>query len=267
MTAIPMRTLVATDLTKAATCDDSWRRLSRVASVAETGPWTTPAGYRFAEGSIAAAGTDLHILVVSPGEMGACVTAESAAARGPVRLATPEGELAIELDRGRARLAIEPSAWSACTAPVLLAISIGWRLAEIERRLVELSEWSGEQLGPGRTRWLGGSSGKELDRRHREIKALVLDLPCCEGALDDAGAFFGSRDERRLFRRLVRRLGLDRWRTRVDERVEIVEAVVDSLVDGRRHRQGLRYAVILESLILAALVADIAIHLVSTPFE
>ncbi len=267
MTATPVRTLVATDLAKAATRDDSWRRLCRVASVAETGPWTTSAGHQFAEGSIAAASMDLHVLVVSPGEMGPCVGAETAAARGPVRLATPEGELVIELDRDRARLRIEPSAWSACAAPVLLAISIGWRLAEIERRLDELSEWSRGQLGRGGELLLGGSSGKALDRCHREIKALILDLPCCEGALDDPGGFFGSRDERRLFRRLVRRLGLDGWRTRVDERVEIVEAAVDSLVDGHRHRQGLRYAAVFECLILAALLADIAIHLLSSPFE
>ena len=58
-----------------------------------------------------------------------------------------------------------------------------------------------------------------------------------------------------------------RRRARLDERAEIIEAAVDSLAFAHRYREGLRFAIALESLILLALLADIGIHLGSTCFE
>jgi hypothetical protein len=70
-----------------------------------------------------------------------------------------------------------------------------------------------------------------------------------------------SSDQTRLYRRLARRLELAAWRTRLDERIEILEAALGALVDEQRHGQLLRWEIALESLILLALLADIGIHL------
>ena len=91
----------------------------------------------------------------------------------------------------------------------------------------------------------------------------MIDLPCFEGPLLDPQGYFATRRAARLFKTLVNRLELERWQTVIDERIEIIEATFDALADERRHLDSLTWEIVLEVLILAALVGDIAINVVS----
>jgi len=92
----------------------------------------------------------------------------------------------------------------------------------------------------------------------------VIDLPTFAGPLIDPCGYFSSRRSATIDRALVRRLELDGWWALIDERIEIVEATLEALVDEERHGVALACEVVLEVLILLALVADIAINLAST---
>src|SRR5262249_55821089 len=147
----------------------------------------------------------------------------------------------------------------------LVAISIVWRFGAIDRDLDDLSAWTRDRLrvADGRT----ARTRRALLQRHRDLQALIVDLPSWEGSLDHPSGYFASRNETRLYRRLARQLQLGAWRTRIDERIEILEGAVASLVDDQRHRQLLSWELTLESLILLALVGDIGVHIALTLLE
>jgi hypothetical protein len=278
MTFGTMRTLLATDLARAEARDDSWQQ-SRVACQSRpSGEWVTSVGYAFAERSIPPAVDALHVIILALDQMRTLPEDDCGASpfgcdtqtrtRRRFTLETPQGAIVVEVGRSRARVGIEKSRWIACAAPILLAISMCWRFDEIERNLDELTAWTRRQLqGQGRDGRLPRIHGRELDHRRRALQTLVVDLPCFEGSLDDPGGYFLSRDETGLYRRLARRLELAAWRTRLDERIEIVEAAVAALVDEHRHRQLLHWEMAVESLILLALLSDIGIHLALTLLE
>ena len=85
----------------------------------------------------------------------------------------------------------------------------------------------------------------------------MLDLPCFEGPLIDPRGYFASFRAAKLFQALVKRLELDSWRALIDERIEIVEATLEALVEEQRHNDALTCEIGLEVLIFLALLADI----------
>jgi hypothetical protein len=253
MTSDTMRTLVATDLASSNAHDVSWYQSRTGCQTLKPGQWITSVGYRFAEQATAPEADALHVVIRAPERKPSAPSCDPGTCRR-LTLATAGGEIALEVGPSRAGVGIEAAQWTACAAPILLAISVCWRFEEIDRTLDEFAAWT-------RTRLQGGRGGRELDQRFRALHALIVDLPCFEGALDDPSAYFASAGEVRLFRRLARRLQLAAWRARLDERIEILEAAVAALVDEHRHRQLLDWEIALELLILVALVADIGIHL------
>jgi hypothetical protein len=259
MTQSTMRTLVATDLARAKTVDASWLQSRMGCQSVRLGEWVTSVGYAFAERAAPPESDTLHVIIAAPDEKPSPPGCDRRACR-QLTLETPEGQIVIEVGRSRARVGIETSQWIASAGPILLAISVCWRFEEIERSLDELTTWTRSQL-QGSERRPTGNRRRELDERFRALHALIVDLPCFEGSLDDPGGYFPSSAETRLYRRLARRLRLAAWRARLDERIEILESAVDGLVDTQRHRQLLRWEIALESLILLALVTDIGIHL------
>ncbi len=65
-----------------------------------------------------------------------------------------------------------------------------------------------------------------------------------------------------LYRVLAARLGLNRWRREIDERIEVVEAIFDSLVESLNHYQSLAFQIALELVIVAVLLLDAGLFLV-----
>jgi hypothetical protein len=216
-----------------------------------SGEWVTSVGYAFAERAAPPESDAPHVIIVAPDQKPSVPRCDSRACRR-LTLETPEGAIVVEVGRSGARVGIETAQWIACTGPNLLAISVCWRFEEIERSLDELTAWTRTQLHGRDRRWTGNRR-RELDERFRALHALIVDLPCFEGSLDDPSGYFPSSAETRLYRRLVRRLRLAAWRARLDERIEILESAVDALVEAQRHRQLLHREIALESLILVAL--------------
>jgi hypothetical protein len=253
-----MRILLATDLAQAGTHDDAWHQ-SRVGCRAlPSGEWVTSVGYAFAERPTPPAIDTLHVALLTPEP--ARNRPEAARAGRQLSLALSEGEVLVEIGQRRAVVGIDTAQWDACAAPILLAISVCWRFDAIEQTLDELTAWTRGQLRgtPGRT---AGARSSALAHRARTLHALVVDLPCFEGSLDDPSGYFPSDSEARLYRRLARRLQLGARRARLDERVEILEGTFGALVDEHRHRQLLWWEIAVESLILLALLGDIGMHL------
>jgi hypothetical protein len=253
MTSDTMRTLVATDLARADARDATWYQSRTGCQSVESGQWITSVGYRFAEQAAPPAADALHVVIRAPDRKSSAPPCDSQTCRR-LTLATAGGEIAVEVGPSRAGVGIEAAHWTACAAPILVAISVCWRFEEIDRTLDEFAAWT-------RSRLHGGQGSRELGPRFRALHALIVDLPCFEGVLDDPSAYFASVDEVRLFRRLARRLQLAAWRARLDERIEILEAAGAALVDERRHWQLLNWEIALELLILVALLTDIGIHL------
>jgi hypothetical protein len=259
MTSGTMRTLVATDLARAGSSDDSWHRSQIGCQCLASGEWVTSAGYAFAERATSPPESDTLKVLILPQDQVRNRPEDTQNARR-LSVTISQGETIVEVGRGRALVGIESAQWAVCAAPILLAISVSWRFYEMERNLDELSAWARSRLQTGEGR-LTGSRASELTHRFRALHALIVDLPSFEGSLDDPSRYFASSDQTRLYRRLARRLELAAWRTRLDEQIEILEAALGALVDEQRHRQLLRWEIALESLILLALLGDIGIHL------
>ncbi len=211
----------------------------------------------------------------------------------------PTLTIVLEIDSNAARVDVDADTWSNVGGTVLFAVAQYWRFGAIDRRLGELSAWARDDVAktggipsvirPGRSR--------ELRARRRMLQSLILDLPDFEGALTNprghlkrAGEMIGgpltpalspkgasgngggtrtpalTREawgltrRVRLYRRLSASLGLDRWRCEIDERVEVVEAVFDSLTESLDHFQSLAFQIALELIIVAVLLLDVALY-------
>jgi hypothetical protein len=254
-----MPTLLATDLARDGDRNASWYQSRAGCQSLPSGEWVTSVGYAFAERAAPPEDDALHVVILASDQGSSPLDFDRRSCRR-LTLATPRGEIAVEVGSGRARVTIETSQWIACAGPLLLAISVCWRFAELERDLDEFAAWSRKQLHGGDGR-VPRNRGRELDHRFRALHALIIDLPCFEGSLDDPRAYFSSSDETRLYRRLAQRLHLAAWRARLDERIELLESAIATLIDERRHRQMLCWEIALESLLLLALLTDIGITL------
>jgi uncharacterized Rmd1/YagE family protein len=102
---------------------------------------------------------------------------------------------------------------------------------------------------------------RELHSHRRKLEALILDLPDFEVLLTNPRAGLAPGRPIRLYRALARQLSLDRRRRAIDERIEVIEAVLDSLADSLNHLQALAFQIALELAIVALLLLDVGLYL------
>jgi hypothetical protein len=279
-------TLAATDLSQSEANAPLWRTLRTAARVSSesypglrAGGLATAAGFGFTESTQQLDAAERRVVVgpdlldlpakQSPGGIPdpgqrhmprVFLSGSSGRSRDPAP--APDGGLKLAIGPDRACVGVDPSAWSSVAEPVLLAVSLCWRFSAIAERLDQLVSWSRIACRRSGTSWSQGRLRRSELAAHRcVLNSLVLDLPCFEGPLIDPRGYFASSRAARLFQALVKRLELDSWRALIDERVEIVEATLEALVEEQRHRDALTFEVALEVLILLALLADITINL------
>jgi hypothetical protein len=176
--------------------------------------------------------------------------------------------LLIEIDANVARIKIDAGAWASVGETVLFAVAQYWRLAAIDRTLDELSDWARDDLenNNGFTKVISRRRATELRARRRVLEKLILDLPEYEGSLTNPRRHFPSVLAVALYRRLCAQLGLHRRRREIDERVEVVESIFDSLTDSLNHFQSLAFQIVLELAIVALLLLDVGLYFVDAFF-
>jgi len=170
--------------------------------------------------------------------------------------------LTLEIDANTAHVEVDAGTWSSVSETVLLVVAQFWRFQAIDRALDELTKWArgdlenGDLLSQIRRR-----RTRELHERRRQLQTLILDLPGFERLLTNPRAHLARGRPVRSYRALAAQLGLERWRRAIDERVEVVEAVFDALADSLHHLQGMVSQIVLELVIVAVLVLDVALYL------
>jgi hypothetical protein len=169
----------------------------------------------------------------------------------------------LEIDSNVARVGVDAATWPSASDAVLLVVAQFWRFGQIDRTLNELSDWARQDLGrtTGFKAMIGRRRARELRARRRLLQELILDLPDFEGALTNPRGHLPAGVPVRLYRALVSRLGIDRWRREIDERVEVVEATFDSLAESLDHHQSLAIQIVLELVIVAVLLLDAGLFL------
>jgi hypothetical protein len=185
-------------------------------------------------------------------------------AAGPGRAAesSSSGPLILEIDSRTARIGVEAGAWSSGTEAVLIVVAQFWRFLAIDHLLDELTDWARADLNNtnGELRSLiHWRRSRALRARQRLLQALILDLPDFEGVLTNPRGYLATGRAVRLFRSLAAQLGLDRRRRVIDERIEVVEAVFDSLTESLNHYQALASQIVLELVIVAVLLLDVGL--------
>ena len=230
MTAIhpTILTLVAIDLAGSEEYDRLWRTLKTAIRVPrEFFPGlpvvglTTAVGYWFSETEERREADGLRVDTLPPGQPAARTevampTSALDHRRFPKVILSAKSTrglspgltngLTLEIDHNRAIVGVDPSEWPSVATPVLLAISVCWRLIQVVHQLDELTEWARATCErPGRL--LGRPTllhrRRELGNRLLAMRRLVIDLPCYEGPLIDPGGYFSSRPSARLYRALT----------------------------------------------------------------
>jgi hypothetical protein len=170
--------------------------------------------------------------------------------------------LYLEIDANTARVEVDAEVWSSVSETVLLVVAQFWRFHAIDRALDELTEWAHGDLENGELLSLiRRRRTRELHERRRKLQALILDLPDFERLLTNPRAHLARGRPVRIYRALSAQLGLGRWRRAIDERVEVVEAVFDSLAESLNHLQGMVSQIVLELVIVAVLLLDVGLYL------
>jgi hypothetical protein len=172
----------------------------------------------------------------------------------------------LEVNSKLARVGVDAATWPSASDAVLLVITQFWRFQEIDRTLDELSDWARQDLERVTSfrGMIGRRRARELRARRRLLQELILDLPDFEGALTNPRGYLPAGRPVRLYHTLVSRLGLDRWRREIDERVEVVEATFDSLAESLDHHQALAFQIVLELVIVAVLLLDAGLFVLET---
>jgi len=282
-----MHTLYALDLTDIPGADYLWRRGQRlVAGAAVNRPgipgsgFASPLGFWFAAAE--SWGTVIPPLRVEIfdrdkedkwDELGLGTSSGLARAQHSCRVqfrrmavqARPAGSstpLLLEIDATTARIGIDPDSWSSVSETVLIVIAQFWRFLAIGRFLDELTDWARRDLKKdGFIDLIRRCCSRELRVHQRELQSLILDLPDFELLLTDPHAGLSPGRPVRLYRALAGRVGLSHHRRAIDERVEVVEAVLDSLADSRNHLQALAIQIVLELAIVTVLLLDVGLYL------
>jgi hypothetical protein len=284
-----MQTLYALDLTELPGSETLWkprqgsagRHATKLPELPCEG-FASPLGFWFAAAeSWPKSGAPLRVEIVDPGELksaqhtGDGPLCESAgtcrryraqvvlgAGRGRAVSSSSSRRLILEIDSNTARIGVDADAWSSVAEPVLIVIAQFWRFLAMDRLLDELADWARADLQDGGF-WslIRPGRSRPFRARQRLLQALILDLPDSEGLLTNPGAYLAPGRPVRIYRALAGRLGLDRRRRVLDERVEVVEAVFDSLAESLNHHQALASQVVLELVIVTVLVLDVGLYL------
>jgi hypothetical protein len=173
--------------------------------------------------------------------------------------------LDLEIDSNIARISVDVDTWLRVGETVLFAVAQYWRFTAINRTLDELSEWSRRDLASN-SRFLSvinRARSRQLRALRRSLQTIILDLPLFEGPLTNPHGHCSSSRAVRLYRRLCRRLELGRFRREIDERIEVVETVLDSLSASLDHYQALAFQIALELIIVAVLLLDVGLYFVA----
>ena len=170
--------------------------------------------------------------------------------------------LTLEIDASTAHVEVDAGVWASVSETVLLVVAQFWRFHAIDRALDELTQWArGDLENGGLLSQIRRRRTRELHERRRQLQALILDLPGFERLLTNPRAHLARGRPVRIYRALAAQLGLERWRRAIDERVEVVEAVFDARAESLNHLQGMVSQIVLELVIVAVLVLDVALHL------
>ncbi len=172
--------------------------------------------------------------------------------------------LRIEIDANVARVSVDVETWIIVGETVLFAVAQYWRFAAINRTLIDLSEWSRHDLATEYSfrSVIGRARSRQLRSQRRALQRIILDLPLVESPLTNPHGHFANRRAVHLYRRLGRWLGLGRLRREIDERIEAVETVLDSLSESLDHCQSLAFQIALELIIVAVLLVDVGLYFV-----
>ncbi len=172
--------------------------------------------------------------------------------------------LYLEIDSNIARISVDVDTWLRVGETVLFAVAQYWRFTAINRTLDDLSEWSRHDLERNSSflSMIDRARSRQLRALRRTLQTIILDLPQFEGPLTNPHGHCSSSRAVRLYRRLCRRLGLDRFRREIDERIEVVETVLDSLSESLDHCQALAFQIALELIIVAVLLLDVGLYFV-----
>jgi hypothetical protein len=281
-----MQTLYALDLTEIKGVDNIWRprrsathRTENRLELPHDG-FASPLGFWFATAeSWGTVATPLRVEVFDPGEQDApdynsrdrsCSFAVACHSyRAQLRLKAKQTQSAgsstslfLEIDRSTARIGIARDSWSSVSETILIIVAQFWRFVAIDDLLDELVDWARSDLAKdGFISLIRRHRSRELHSHRRKLQTLILDLPDYEVLLTNPRAGLAPGRPIRLYRTLAGQLSLDRHRRAIDERIEVIEAVLDSLADSLNHLQALAFQIALELAIVALLLLDVGLYL------
>jgi hypothetical protein len=170
--------------------------------------------------------------------------------------------LIIDIDSYEARISVTPDAWTRVSEAVLLIVAQHWRFLVIDELLDEITAWVHRDLREcGFVNLIRRRRSRKLRAHRCTLQGLILDLPDFELLLTNPRASLPPGCPIRLYRALATQLGLKQQRRAIDERVEVVEAVLDALVDSLNHLQSLALQIVLELAIVTLLLIDVGLYL------
>jgi PAS domain-containing protein len=281
-----MQTLQALDLTKIRGADDLWRSRRATTRPAVNHVKLPDDGFASPMGFWFAPAESWGKTVVTPLRVEVCNTDEQdgEAPGGKDRLFSPDWlyssrraqlglkskrtqsvgsipRLIIDIDPCAARIRVAPEAWASISNIVLLVVAQYWRFVAITHLLDDIADWVRGDLHRHRfINLIHRRRSRELRAHRRVLQALILDLPDFELLLTNPTGYLSPGRPIRLYRALVAQLGLKAERRALDERVEVVEAVLDSLADSLNHLQALAFQIALELAIVTLLLLDVGFY-------
>jgi hypothetical protein len=116
----------------------------------------------------------------------------------------------------------------------------------------ELTRTYAELSAPRRRRWFGG---RRYTKAARHLQAVVIDVNELTDRMENSVKFVGDIYAARLFGNVAARLGLDRWKRNVDEKLKTLDDIYRFAVESTSMSQ----ANILELAILLILVLELGL--------
>ena len=100
---------------------------------------------------------------------------------------------------------------------------------------------------------------RRLEATAREVRALLVDLPHFEGPLTDPLMYCSSERSAQTYATLAEKLRLEEWCELIDEKAEAVEDTYEALTEKLFEYKNFAAEALLEILIVAILLAELAI--------
>ena len=106
-----------------------------------------------------------------------------------------------------------------------------------------------------RPRWIDKVSGRRYNRAARELHALFIDVNELTDRLENGVKFVGDIYAARLFVNVAARLGLDRWKNNVEEKLKTLNDIYQATVQ----QTGMSQGNILELVIVLILIIELGL--------